>query len=99
MECNNQYKLLFIGLAALIFIAACKTKSIMVERNENIQIVSPFSNSSLDGECYKITAENKDYYGRLNKEGHPLQIPEIKDKDIMISLSLLSDRDCKERGI
>lgn len=94
-----QYRILLVSLASLLFIAACQTKPATVERNKNIQIVNPFSGSSLDGQCYKITAENKDYYGRLNKDGNPLQIPEIEGKDIKISLTLLNDSDCKEKGI
>jgi hypothetical protein len=35
----------------------------------------------------------------VDKDGHPLKIPEIKDKDIEISLGLLDDSDCKEKGI
>ena len=70
-----------------------------VEKNENIKIVSPFSDSNTSGQCYKITAENKEYYGRLDKNGHPMQIPELENKDIKVNLSLLRDSDCKERGI
>lgn len=99
MRGKSQYSLLLAGLISLIFITACQTKSVTVERIKNIQIVYPFSGSSPDGQCYKITAENKDYYGRLDKDGHPLQIPEIKNKDIRISLRLLNDSDCKEKGI
>lgn len=99
MKYKPQYKLLLSSLTSLIFITACQTKPVTVERNKHIKIVSLFANSSLEGKCYKITAENKDYYGRLDKDGHPLQIPEIENKKIMISLRLLSDRDCKEKGI
>ncbi|MEQ9907847.1 hypothetical protein ABRP70_08300 [Pectobacterium odoriferum] len=99
MKYKPQYRLLLFSLASLIFITACQTESVTIERNKNIKIVSPFSGSSPDGQCYKITAENKDYYGRLDKDGHPLQIPEIENKDIKISLRLLSDSDCKEKGI
>ncbi|GKW01194.1 hypothetical protein ACS91J_17380 [Pectobacterium carotovorum] len=99
MKYNPQYRLLLVSLASLIFITACQTEPVTIERNKNIKIVSPFSGSSPDGQCYKITAENKDYYGRLDKDGHPLQIPEIENKDIKISLRLLSDSDCKEKGI
>ncbi|MFP1837926.1 hypothetical protein ACLEDP_00240 [Lonsdalea quercina] len=99
MKYQPQHTLLLSSLTLLIFITACQTKPVTIERNENIQIVNPFSGSSTDGQCYKITAENKDYYGRLDKNGHPLQIPEIENKDIKISLSLLSDSDCKEKGI
>ncbi len=99
MKYKPQYGLLLASLMSLIFITACQTKPITVERNKNIQIVNPFSGSSPDGQCYKITAESKDYYGRLDKDGHPLQIPEIENKDIKISLRLLSDSDCKEKGI
>lgn len=96
---RTQHRLLLASLASLVFITACQTKPMTVERNENIQIVSPFSDTSTDGQCYKITAENKDYYGRLDKNGHPLQIPELENKDIKVSLSLLSDSDCKEKGL
>lgn len=99
MKYKSQCSLLLAGLMSLIFITACQTKTITVERNKNIQIVNPFSGSSPDGQCYKITAENKNYYGRLDKAGHPLQIPEIENKDIKISLRLLNDSDCKEKGI
>lgn len=99
MKYKPQCRILLAGLISLIFITACQTKPATVERNKNIQIVNPFSSSSPDGQCYKITAENKDYYGRLDKDGHPLQIPEIENKDIKISLSLLSDSDCKEQGV
>lgn len=99
MKGESQYGLLLAGLISLIFITACQTKSITVERNKNIQIVNPFSGSSPDGQCYKITAENKYYYGCLDKDGHPLQISEIENKDIRISLILLNDSDCKEKGI
>ncbi|UBX48989.1 hypothetical protein LDO51_17945 [Providencia alcalifaciens] len=99
MKFPSKYKLLIITFASLVFISACQKKTTTTERNENIQIVSPFSGSDTEGQCYKITAENKDYYGRLDKNGHPLQIPELKDKDIKVSLSLLTDRDCKEKGI
>lgn len=99
MKDKSQCSLLLAGLMSLIFIIACQTKAVTVERNKNIQIVNPFSGSSPDGQCYKITAENKDYYGRLDKYGHPLQISEIENKDIKISLRLLSDRDCREKGI
>lgn len=96
MNDKSQCNLLLDGLMSLIFITACQTKAVTVERNKNIQIVNPFSGSSPDGQCYKTTAENKGYYGRLDKDGHPLQIPEIENKDIKISLRLLNDRDCKE---
>ncbi|MGX5022234.1 hypothetical protein ACWKXN_06335 [Enterobacter sp. UPMP2060] len=99
MKDKSQCGLLLAGLMSLIFITACQTKAVTVERNKNIQIVNPFSGSSPDGQCYKITAENKDYYGRLDKDGHPLRISEIENKDIKISLKLLNDRDCKEKGI
>jgi hypothetical protein len=99
MKGESQYSLLLAGLMSLIFITACQTKAVTVERNKNIQIVNPFSGSSPDGQCYKITAENKDYYGRLDKYGHSLQIPEVENKDIKISLRLLNDRDCREKGI
>lgn len=99
MKFPSRYKLLIITFASLVFISACQKNTVTTERNENIQIVSPFSGSDTEGQCYKITAENKDYYGRLDKNGHPLQIPELKDKDIKVSLSLLTDRDCKEKGI
>lgn len=99
MKDKSQCSLLLAGLMSLIFITACQTKTVSVERNKNIQIVNPFSGSSPDGQCYEITSENKDYYGRLDKDGHPLQIPEIENKDIKISLRLLNDRDCKEKGI
>ncbi|WP_265717027.1 hypothetical protein [Providencia rustigianii] len=99
MKYQSTFKLSIISLLSVVFISACQTKPAPVERNENIQIVSPFSGSDTEGQCYKITAENKDYYGRLDKNGHPLQIPELKDKDIKVSLSLLTDRDCKEQGI
>ncbi|WP_244153158.1 hypothetical protein [Kosakonia oryziphila] len=87
------------GLISLIFNTTCQTKAVTVERNKNIQIVNPFSGSSPDGQCYKITAENKYCYGCLDKDGHPLQIPETENKDIKISLRLLKDSDCKEKGI
>ncbi|HHR6080073.1 TPA: hypothetical protein ACS7ZY_002462 [Providencia alcalifaciens] len=100
MKYQSKYKLLIIIFASLAFISACQKNTVTTtERNENIQIMSPFSDSDTEGQCYKITAENKDYYGRLDKNGHPLQIPELKDKDIKVSLSLLTDRDCKEQGI
>lgn len=99
MKDKSQCSLLLVGLMPLIFITACQTKAVTVERNKNIQIVNPFSGASPEGQCYKITAENKYYYGRLDKDGHPLQIPGIENKDIKISLRLLSDRDCKEKGI
>ena len=99
MQNKSQSSLLLAGLIPLIFITACQTKPVTVERNQNIQVVNPFSDSSPEGQCYKITAENKEYYGRLDKDGYPLQIPEIENKDIEISLGLLNDRDCKEKGI
>lgn len=99
MKYKPQHQLLFFSLTSLIFITACQTKPITIERNEYIKVVSPFSDSSTDGQCYKITAEDKDYYGRLDKDGHPLKIPEIENKDIKIRLSLLNDSDCKEKGI
>ncbi|KGA37594.1 hypothetical protein KU75_25840, partial [Pectobacterium odoriferum] len=67
MKYKPQYRLLLVSLASLIFITACQMESVTIERNKNIKIVSPFSGSSPDGQCYKITAENKDYYGRLDK--------------------------------
>lgn len=79
-------------------ISGCATKTATTERNKNITIASPFGESN-EGQCYKITAEGKDYYGRLDKDGHPLVIPEIADKDISIRLSLLTDNDCKEQGL
>ena len=94
-----QYKLPFVVLISIFLISACQNKSMKVERNENIKIVSPFSYSNTGGQCYKITAENKEYYGRLDKNGHPMQIPELENKDIKVNLSLLRDSDCKERGI
>lgn len=99
MKNKSQCGLMLASLIPLICITACQMKSVTVERNKNIQVVNPFSGSSPDGQCYKITAENKDYYGRLDKDGHPLLIPEIENKDIKISLTLLNDCDCKERGI
>lgn len=99
MQYKSQHRLLLASLTSLIFITACQNKPVTIERNKNIQIVSPFAGSSTDGQCYKITAENKDYYGRLDKDGYPLQIPEIENKVIEISLTLLNDSDCKERGI
>jgi len=99
MKDKSQCSLLLAGLISLICITACHTKAVTVERNKNIQIVNPFSGSNPDGQCYKITAENKDYYGRLDKDGHPLKIPEIENKDIKINLRLLNDSVCKEKGI
>lgn len=99
MEYKTQHRFLLASLAPLILITACQTKPIKIERNKNIQIVSPYSGSSTDGQCYKLTAENKDYYGRLDKNGHPLQIPELENILISISLTLLNDSDCKAKGI
>ncbi|EKT64490.1 hypothetical protein [Providencia burhodogranariea] len=100
---NNKYKSLSLPVAflSILLVSACQTKPVTTERNENIKIISPYSNSNAntDGQCYKITAENKDYYGRLDKNGNPLEIPELEDKDIKISLTLLRDSECKEKGI
>ncbi|MGO2335866.1 hypothetical protein [Providencia sp.] len=99
MKKYNKALFLTIPLILTSFITACNTKPTVVERNKNITIENPFSNTSSDGQCYKITAENKDYYGRLDKDGHPLLIPELENKDIKINLSLLSDNDCKAKGL
>lgn len=79
-------------------VSGCATKTMTNERNKNITLETPFGGNT-EGQCYKITAENKDYYGRLDKNGHPLVIPEIADKDISVSLSFMSDNDCKEQGL
>ncbi|EJD6508955.1 MULTISPECIES: hypothetical protein [Providencia] len=97
----NAYLKLFTLSSLVISIAAisgCAPKTMTTERNKNITLANPFGGST-EGQCYKIMAENKDYYGRLDKDGHPLVIPEIADKDISVSLSLLSDNDCKEQGL
>ncbi|EMS1063075.1 hypothetical protein WKS79_001594 [Providencia stuartii] len=97
----NAYLKLFTLSSLVISITAvsgCATKKMTTERNKNITLSNPFADST-EGQCYKIIAENKDYYGRLDKDGHPLVIPEIEGKDISVQLSLLSDRDCKEKGI
>lgn len=97
----NAYLKLFVLSSLIINITAvsgCATKTITTERNKNITLVNPFGGST-EGLCYKITAENKDYYGRLDKDGHPLVIPEIADKDVSVRLSLLSDNDCKEKRL
>ncbi|EKT67360.1 hypothetical protein [Providencia alcalifaciens] len=97
----NAYLKLFTLYSFVFSIAAisgCATKPMAIERNKNITLESPLGGST-EGLCYKITAENKDYFGRLDKDGHPLVISAIADKDISVRLTLLSDNDYKEKGL